>query len=232
MSRFSPFIWRRLHSLTGMGLTLFLIFHLFTNSLAAFDPQGYIRSVNAIQETPYLLMVELLLIALPLLIHSVWGVYYLWTGENNSYGASGTTPYLPEYGRNHAYTWQRITAWILLFGVFAHVVHMKFIDAPRSTGGGYTVSLSGAVVKDFGTAELLMVREAFKSPLIMLMYTIFVLAACFHAFNGLWTFLIVWGVTLSVRIQRISLIFATCLMFFVAFLGLSTIYLTYWGNLR
>ena len=39
-----------------------------------------------------------------------------------------------------------------------------------------------------GTAFLLMVRNTFKSPVMAVLYTIFVLAAAFHAFNGFWTF--------------------------------------------
>jgi succinate dehydrogenase / fumarate reductase cytochrome b subunit len=77
-----------------------------------------------------------------------------------------------------------------------------------------------------------MVRETFKSPVMMVFYTIFVLAACFHAFNGLWTFMITWGVTLSDRSQKLMLVISTILMLIVTFLGLATIYLTYYVNLR
>ena len=45
-----------------------------------------------------------------------------------------------------------------------------------------------AVAKDFGTASVLAVRDTFKNFLYVGLYTIFVLAACFHGFNGLWTF--------------------------------------------
>ena len=55
----------------------------------------------------------------------------------------------------------------------------------------------------FGAAELLVVRDTFKIPYMMVLYTIFVLAATFHAFNGMWTFMITWGVTLSQRSQRL-----------------------------
>ena len=258
----SAFIWRRLQSLAGFGLVIFIIFHLITNSQAALfgdDGRIYIESVNAIQHMPYLRIMEVLLLAFPLLIHSIWGVYYLTTSQSNSYGNTGHTPYLPEYNRNHAYTWQRITSYLLLIGIVVHVLHMRFVDAPerhiQDSQISYTVNLSmdpglvsladrldaslgsnngqiQAVTKDFGTAELLMVRDAFKNPWIMTFYTIFVLAACFHAFNGLWTFMITWGVTLSIKIQRIFLGITTILMFLMTFLGLATIYLTYWVNLR
>jgi succinate dehydrogenase / fumarate reductase cytochrome b subunit len=89
-----------------------------------------------------------------------------------------------------------------------------------------------AVSKDFGTADLLMLRNTFKSPLMMILYTIFVITACYHGFNGLWTFLIKWGVTLSERSQRLSRRFSTVLMVIVTFMGLAAIWGTYWINLR
>lgn len=212
------------------------------------DGQLFIRSVNAIHEIPFLNIVEILILAIPLAVHALFGLRILMTGQANSYGYDGRKPYLPEYERNHAYTWQRITSWILLVLIAFHVVHMRFVEAPLKTETGYTVfaiedSLTKRLgahvtedgrleVKDFGTAELLMVRETFKSPLMMVIYTILVLAACFHGFNGLWTFMITWGVVMSESAQRIALKFATFLMFLTAFFGLATIYLTYWVNLR
>lgn len=258
----SAFLWRKAHSLTGFGLTIFLFFHLYTNSQTAFwigdEGKSYIHSVNSIQEIPYLRVIELLLLALPLAIHGLFGIYYLKTGKENAYSSSFKDPYLPEYRRNQAYTWQRVTSWLLLVGIVFHVAHMRFIDAPVTTSEGvYSVPLTmddglntlanrlnvslqkggaeGHVMahaKDFGTAELLMVRETFKAPLMIFLYTIFVLAACFHAFNGLWTFSITWGIVLSERTQALFLKLTTFLMFLTTFFGLSTIYLTYWVNLR
>lgn len=300
----SYFWWRRLHSLFGLGLVLFLFFHLLTNSQAALligdDGRGFIHSVNAIHDLPYVPIVELLLIGMPLLVHAIWGIKYIFSGEMNSYGNDGKTPYLPEYGRNHAYTWQRITSWILLVGIVLHVAHMRFYEAPQMAQEGaeryyivkvgqdngiytlsdrlnvalydqaalqtlkagllkpgadttavqkqeteqshhyyqildsYTLDKESliAVSKNFGTAELLMLRNTFKSPWMILLYTILVFAACFHAFNGLWTFMITWGVTLTVRSQRLMLYASTFLMLLVTFFGLAAIYATYWINLR
>jgi succinate dehydrogenase / fumarate reductase cytochrome b subunit len=88
------------------------------------------------------------------------------------------------------------------------------------------------VTKDFGTATLFSVRDTFKSPLYVGLYTVFVLAACFHAFNGFWTFLITWGVVLRVSAQKGALKVAWGLMALVAFLGLAAIWGTYFLNLK
>jgi succinate dehydrogenase / fumarate reductase cytochrome b subunit len=284
------FIARRAHSIFGLFLAIFLFFHLFTNSQAALligdDGKGFIHGVNGIHDLPYLPLIELGFLALPILIHAAWGLKYLRTAEYNSFGGDGSTPYLPEYGRNRAYTWQRITSWILLFAIVAHVVQMRFYEAPlrvsRAADTHYLVKVTedeglasvsrrlGIVVykeasiqsmhlgndeenarfvqaiqkldigqgeavvvaTSFGAAELMMLRETFKSPLMMFLYTVFVLAACFHAFNGMWTFCITWGITLSTRSQALMLKATTFLMVLVAFFGLAAIYLTYWVNLR
>ena len=309
------FFWRRLHSFTGFFLTLFLIEHLFVNSQAALfigdDGSGFVHAANAIRNLPYLPIIEIVLLGIPILIHAAWGIAYLRTGELNSFPTQGTTPSLTEYPRNQAYSWQRITSWILLFLLAGHIIHMRFVEYPafaKIDGHKYymvhldkdeglitlaqrlNVSLydgqeveqgkqepalfhemnthplvknsdhsalieaqtqqqqqdfisalerrplkSGqvvAVAPDFGTAELLMVRETFKMPVMIVLYTILVLSACYHGFNGLWTFMITWGITLTQRSQKIMRHISTFLMVLVAFLGLSAIWATYWINLK
>ena len=266
----SDFIWRRLHSLAGLWLVIFIIFHLLTNSQAAlplgYDGIGFIKAVNQIHELPYLPLIEIAVLATPILIHLVWGIRYLRTASYSSFGNTGHTPYLPEYPRNHAYTWQRITSWILVLGILAHIVHMRFVEYPTISGNGqhksYAVRVSLdegihplaerlgvrlytytednslkpgqalAVADNFGTAELLMVRDTFKMPVMLVLYTLFVLTTCFHAFNGLWTAMISWGITLTARSQRLMRALTVVLMVAVTGLGLSAIWITYWVNLR
>lgn len=305
------FIWRRAHSFTGIWLVLFLIEHLLTNSQAALligeDGNGFVRAVNWIQELPYLHVIELTLLGIPFLIHGIWGVKYLFQAKYNVFPSDGSTPSLPQYPRNQAYTWQRITSWILLFGILAHVIHMRFIEYPASAqwnnqkvflvalerdNGLYTLSkrlgvdlynteqlqamkqeaipqtaqAKGseetpeqlieaqsnresqawlkaleqwelkdnhvlAIAKSFGVAELLIVRDTFKSPMMIFLYTGLVIAACFHAFNGLWTFMIAWGITLTAASQNLMRKLAVFLMLVITFLGLASIWGTYWFNL-
>lgn len=307
----SAFIWRRVHSLMGLWLVLFLMEHLLTNSQAALllgeNGKMFVRMVNALHNLPFLPVIEIVLLGVPFAVHMVWGVQRLFTAKSNSKKSDGSTPDLREYGRNHAYTWQRISSWILLFGVIGHVVQFRFLDLPVQLNQGkqsfffvrlgiddglYTVAdrlgvtlydqngvaeqqkllhesppetgneqkaarldaaqhvqqkqawvkalgqlplKNGevvAVAKDFGTASLLTVRDTFKSPLYVGLYTLFVLAACFHGFNGLWTALITWGVVLKVSAQKAMLKGAWVLMAIVTFLGLAAIWGTYWLNLK
>jgi succinate dehydrogenase / fumarate reductase cytochrome b subunit len=60
-----------------------------------------------------------------------------------------------------------------------------------------------AVAPDRGTAMLLTVRDTFKSPIMEIFYSLFLLAALFHAFNGFWTFFLTWGLILSINARKV-----------------------------
>ena len=85
------FIWRRLHSLTGLWLVIFLIEHLLTNSQAALwigdDGSGFVRGVNLIKSLPYLRAIEIFLLGMPIVLHLIWGIIYLRTGDANSFSS-------------------------------------------------------------------------------------------------------------------------------------------------
>jgi succinate dehydrogenase / fumarate reductase, cytochrome b subunit len=253
----TAFIWRRVHSLLGFWLVLYLVEHLFVNSQAAFwmgdSNHSFIRLVNFIRSLPYLHAIEVLLIGIPLVVHGVWGVARLWSAQGNFGHSDGSRPSLP-YARNLAYSWQRITSWILLFGIIGHVVQMRFLENPHkeiidgqeqavvtirddshlcTVAQRMNVSLFPTsdqkvrvVAPDEGTAFLFVVRAAFQDPIMAILYTIFVLAAAFHAFNGIWTFLITWGVILSYPSQKAMIKVNFVGVLLLAFWGLMAI----WGS--
>jgi succinate dehydrogenase / fumarate reductase, cytochrome b subunit len=279
------FVWRRLHSLLGLWLVLFLMEHLLTNSQAAFflgdHGKGFVRMVNTLHNLPYLQGIEMILLGIPLGIHLIWGIRYLLTAKYNSFRTNGSEPFL-RYARNSAYTWQRITSWILLIFLTLHIVKFRFLEYPQSVNRGlasfYCVKVtrdknlasvaerlgvtlydreSGdqlqqegmplferfskmhlrseevmAIAPDFGTASLLTVRNTFKNPYWAILYTIFVLSACFHAFNGLWTFLLTWGWVIKISSQKKGLKIAMSLMLLIVLLGLSSVWGSYFLNLK
>lgn len=312
----NSFFLSRLHSLTGIFLALFLFEHLLTNSQAALwlgdDGIGFVEMVNWIHSLPYLKVIEVTLLAVPFAIHMWWGVIYLRQGSDSA-KLSHAKMHKPRllFARNFGYSWQRFTAWLLLFGVVGHILHMRILSHPLDLGthqyglrvemdqGLYTLSarfnmqiytlekiqeeldtvaqkkeqaqVPSAEVNalvydaslaqelayeqslqitreklhrlasllttanpstvilatpDFGTAALMLVREAFKSQTICWLYTFYVLAAVFHACNGLWTAGIVWGWTPSDRGQKISMLITRILMVKLAILGICAIWLT------
>lgn len=326
------FEWRRLHSLMGLWFLIFLTEHLFTNSQVALffgnDALWFVRSVNFLQNIPYLQVVECVLLGIPILYHAVWGIWYMVSSKPNSFPNDGSKPKM-NYSRSHAYTWQRLSSWVILVGIILHVVQMRFIDYPYKYRFGnsaqfyvkldvdpglYAVAdrlgvklydekmieleknafatmnhkilmvqerldelkvssekageefeyssetdnayqtlqryelqrehirglesrkLSGtqvmAVSKNFGNLELLNVRQTFQSLTMCVLYSIFVLAAVFHGFNGLWTFLITWGVILSRKAHSTTSNFCTGLMFIVGLLGFMSIWGTFFLTMR
>ncbi|PIS00392.1 MAG: hypothetical protein COT84_07745, partial [Chlamydiae bacterium CG10_big_fil_rev_8_21_14_0_10_35_9] len=128
------FIWRRVHSLFGLMIVLYLVEHLTVNSQAALwlgsDGYGFIRLVNLIHSLPFLQVLEIVLIGIPILFHGIIGIKYALTSKNNSMGFQKSKPIL-SYGRNRAFSWQRITSWILVVGIVGHVVQMRFLDCPQ-----------------------------------------------------------------------------------------------------
>lgn len=129
-----PFLLRRLHSLMGLWLAIYLFEHLLVNSQAAlyFEDYGwgFIRLVNKIHAVPYLKVVEIVVLGLPFLIHMGWGIQYALRSRWTARYKDATHPHMERYPRQRSYSWQRITSWILLVGVIGHVVQMRFIDYP------------------------------------------------------------------------------------------------------
>src|SRR5271170_4851053 len=90
----SAFVWRRLHSLMGLWLVLFLMEHLLTNSQAALllgeNGKMFVQMVNSLHNLPYLQVIEIFLLGVPFLIHMVWGVQRLFTAKANSSRTDGS----------------------------------------------------------------------------------------------------------------------------------------------
>jgi succinate dehydrogenase / fumarate reductase cytochrome b subunit len=208
--------------------------------------------VNSLENLPFLRTVEIGLIGIPLLVHGAWGIKRALEARLNVGVSDGSRPSLGGYGRNQAFAWQRITSWILVAGIVGHVVQMRFLHQPQHDGGCYWVAVTedaglrplaerlGARLVPLetgdvrvqaqapGTAMLFMVRDTFKSPIMAVVYTVFVLAAAFHACNGLWTALITWGMILSYRSQKAFLPIGWIGAALLSLLGLAAIWGSYW----
>ena len=254
------FIMRRMHSLLGLWLVFYLFQHLLINSQAAFffvdEGSAFIRLVTALEELPYLAVIEVVFLALPFLIHGIWGIFYLRTAKLNAHKTEGNKPMLPQYKRNRGYSWQRITSWILIPLILLHVLQMRFLNRPEAVFEATEkhfklhiendVGLKGVIeilngkilsvesnealvlVPNAGSAFLLIVRDVFKNPLMVILYSFFVIIACYHAFNGLWTFMITWGVTLTRRSQKRMRTITNVLMTITTIMGLIAAWGIYW----
>lgn len=171
---------RRLHSLSGIiPIGAFLFEHMLTNSRALEGRAAYNDAVAFILHLPYLHVMEICFIAIPILFHAGLGVYIALRSKWN--------PVQYSYGRNWMYVIQRVSGLFLVAYIGWHVYETRIavIFDP-------TIKLN---FFDFMAAK-------FQNPFYLAFQALGVLAAAFHFANGLWTFLIVWGVTVGAKAQK------------------------------
>ena len=78
-----PRTWaRRLHSLFGIvPVGVFLLFHLIWNASSTWGADAYDRLAHRLQQFPLAVPIEIFLIALPLSVHGVYGLFLTATTE-------------------------------------------------------------------------------------------------------------------------------------------------------
>lgn len=191
------FFVRKLHSFLGVfPISFFLLEHLFTNSLALLNPLLFDSAVNFLQNIPYLGIVEILLIALPLTIHAIYGLYIVYIAKNN------TSRY--SYARNWMFYLQRISALITLIFVVVHVWHLR--------------------ITHYSTMSYNTVHNQLTDPFWLSFYVIGLIASLFHFSNGLWNFAVSWGIVVGEKAQ--DFVWKICMIVFILFtvVGLATIW--------
>ncbi len=195
---YSEFVLRRLHSLTGViPLTFFIIFHFFANSTSLGGEQAFDGTVTVLRSVPYLLGVEMALLFAPFLFHMLYGMVIIFASKPNS-------AKLP-YRRNWAYVMQRVTAMIVFTFIVYHVIGVRFIDAHNQT----------AVYAIF--------HEKMSNPFTYWWYVIGIACTSFHLANGLVTFFMTWGITVSTRSQRVAEVAMGALGILVFIIGIGAI---------
>jgi succinate dehydrogenase / fumarate reductase cytochrome b subunit len=177
------FYSRKLHSLLGvMPLGFFMIEHMITNfSAVEGGSQGFKDSVAFLNSLPLVLVLEIFGIWLPILYHGVYGLYIAFQAKpnNNRY----------KHERNLRYLLQRITG----VAVFAFIIWHVYETRIQVALGHVTHEELGAVM-----------HGVVMNPFFFVLYLIGVLSASFHFTNGLWSFLVSWGITVGPRSQRVS----------------------------
>lgn len=185
------FILRKLHQLTGIvPLGAFLLEHFYTNSKAAHPEQGatlFNEAVRDLQNIPFILLVETTFIFIPLLYHALYGLVITVESRPNNLNYP--------YPRNWFYTIQRITGVILFFFILFHVLNFRFGLVP----GLNTTS----VAHNPGQAFEIVQRE-FRMIPIFIVYLIGITATIWHFANGIWLFLVDWGIAIGATAQRLT----------------------------
>ncbi len=151
------------------------------------------------ESLPFRYALELLIIFLPILFHAVLGVYIVFVAKNN----------VSRYGffRNWMFFLQRITGIITLIFIVWHVWQTRI-----------QIGL-GNVELDYSLME-----DILSNPAMFGFYILGVVSTTFHFANGLWSFLVSWGITVTPRSQKIAT-YATILVFLaVTYIGVRALF--------
>ena len=180
MSKEREFYMRRLHSLLGIiPVGAFLTVHLVINHFATRGEEAYNNAVGFMESMPFLIFMEIFVIYLPLLFHAFYGIYIAFTVKYNP-NRYGTL-------RNWLFILQRFTGIFLVVFIVWHVFETRFQKA------------IGAKEVNFN-----MMEEILANNWMLGFYIAGVVSAAFHLANGIWSFLVSWGITQSPKSQRIT----------------------------
>ncbi len=183
------FMMRKLHQLTGIvPLGAFFFVHLFTNSKAMSGAEVFNDAVADIHHVPYLLFVEIFGIFLPLLFHSVYGIFISAEARSNAlnYG----------YGRNWFYVFQRVTGVFLFFFLLFHILNFRF---------GMIPGLNTTAVAGNADLAFKIVSAEFQITWVLILYFLGVAATAWHLAYGIFLFAVDWGIVIGEKAQKYTL---------------------------
>jgi succinate dehydrogenase / fumarate reductase, cytochrome b subunit len=178
------FLLRKLHSLSGIApIGGYMAFHLFENMKAAAGAESYnemVKGIWGMAPRPVFYMIELGVLIIPILFHSLYGFYIWYSGQSNAtqYG----------YRRNWMYTLQRWSGLIAFAYLVYHVYTLRI--APGLLRGQTQLTTFEDVRGQVGT----MVGTA--------IYLVGNLACAFHLGNGLFGFCYSWGLAVGRKAQQ------------------------------
>jgi succinate dehydrogenase / fumarate reductase, cytochrome b subunit len=182
------FILRKLHQLSGIfPLGIFVLEHFYTNSKALTGPGDFNAAVDDLQSIPYIIFVEIIGIFIPLIYHAVYGLVITIEARPNNLAYP--------YPRNWFYLIQRITGVILFLFITFHVLNFRF---------GLIPGLNTTSVAHYPDQAFEIVAREFRMVPIFLVYLIGITATVWHFANGIWLFLVDWGITIGERAQRLT----------------------------
>lgn len=190
---------RRLHSLSGVvPIGAFLLEHMFTNSFILQGPEVYNAKIEFLRNLPFVAFMEITFIGLPILYHAAYGIHVSLTGRSN-------LAWYP-YPKNFLYTLQRITGILALLYIGYHAYHTRIVNALYGTEVSYA-----------------RMQELVSVPWVFWFYVAGLASVMFHFANGIWGFLVSWGLTVSQRSQKIAGVGSAVLGLILFVAGISSI---------
>ncbi len=201
----NTFLLRKLHQITGIvPLGVFFFVHMFTNSKAMNGDASFNKAVKEIHDIPYLLLIEIFGIFVPLLFHSIYGVIISSESKPNalSYG----------YGRNWFYVFQRATGIFLFVFILFHILNLRF---------GMVPGLNMTPVAGNADQAYAIVAREFQISWVLILYILGVLATAWHLAYGFFLFAVDWGLVIGEKAQKATLTACAGLALMLSFVGIN-----------
>ena len=185
---------RRLHSIFGVvPVGAFLVFHLATNAAALRGADAYNAMTRRLQGLPLVLLVEILVIAVPLFFHGIYGLFRI---------ASDSPPPERSPARRLLTLVQQVTGVALFAFVLFHLWTARLVQ-----------------IHDHESLDLFrLMQSALASPWVRAAYVLGILSGTFHLSAGLFTFAESWNLAVSPRARRFAAVGSGIL-----FIGLSAV---------
>ncbi|MFJ8529834.1 succinate dehydrogenase [Bacillus pseudomycoides] len=192
------YTFRKWHSLMGViPVGVFLTQHLVVNNFATRGAEAFNKAAHFMELLPFRYALEIFIIFLPILYHAIYGLYIAFTAKNNAASYS--------YFRNWMFVFQRISGVITLIFLSWHIWETR-IQAAMGQQVNYD-----------------MMAGILSNPAMFGFYLVGVVSTIFHFANGLWTFCISWGITVSPRSQRISTYVTLAIFLGLSYVGVSAL---------
>ncbi|MBV5138368.1 succinate dehydrogenase cytochrome b558 subunit [Staphylococcus chromogenes] len=194
----NQFYLRRLHSLLGViPLGAFLIVHLTVNHQATQGVEAFNKAAGFMESLPFLYALEIIMIYIPILFHAIYGFYIAFTASQNIGHYS--------YTRNWLFLFQRLSGVLTFLFVMIHMWQTR-------------------IQKFFGhEVNFDMVHQIVSNPIWMIFYIVCIIAVVFHFANGLWSFLVTWGILQSPKSQKVFTWVSLIVFIILAYIGVSAI---------
>ena len=191
--------FRKLHSLSGIiPVGVFLLVHLSVNFTATYGEDAYNTASAIMVNLPFKMFLETFVIFVPLLFHGLYGVYIAMQAKNN------VIRY--KYMRNWQFYLQRLSGLLTLAFLIWHVWETKISYELYGGEMGYNF-----------------MAEVVSSPLVLVLYIIGIVSATYHFSNGIWTFLISWGITISPKSQKVFSYITFGIFLVITYIGVRAI---------
>jgi succinate dehydrogenase / fumarate reductase cytochrome b subunit len=198
----SSFLWRRLHSLSGIvPIGAFLVEHILSNFETWNGPVAYAKQVIFLNSLPLVLVLEWAFIFIPLGFHAFYGVYIAFRGR--------TTVNVYPWAGNWMYFMQRATGIIALGYIIQHLYRQRF---------------SGVRLADHPGMAFAKVQHELANPWMLALYVIAMVATTWHFAYGIWLFSVKWGITPGDKARKRMGYATTGIGVLLCAMGLASIY--------